>query len=565
MRRAALVLLVAFASLTIAGAAAAAAVAASCARGKPKATVSIPRFVRTIATGETGWFSSPSLVDLDGDGRQEIVAPFYSTFVFDAGGHLLGKGTATKGRVYAPGVVADLDGDKVPEIVVAGNEGTVVAYNLVGGQLRVKAGWPASTCSGGQCPEARGMAAADLDGDGRLEVVVTTTNTSPTGSQVFVFDASGASYRPAGAPANAWPRYNTLPGAGNDADFNGVGNHGYGAFGENVGIGNLDDDPQLEIVVTFDNHEINVFNHDGTSVLASPWYTNRDSAHAGARLGWGQFIRWVNPKLEDDHYHRHVGPWPDVRRQMWLQWTASPPSVADLDGDGHNEVVGLPNAERKEPYETQVYAFMVLDGAQNGGVRSARRHPGFRTLPLSRKPAVRPSGDYYPPSGIPAPTVVDIAGDRRPEIVASVPDGFVYAVGPTGKRLWRYDYARGRAKTFASEVVAADLNRDGRPELVFGTYALSRRSGRLVVLSAAGKRLYDIRLRHQGTDGNGIGVPAAPSIGDIDGDGRLEIVMTTFDHGIDVYRVPGSATNCLPWPTGRGNVLRNGAGPATAR
>ena len=59
-------------------------------------------------------------------------------------------------------------------------------------------------------------------------------------------------------------------------------------------------------------------------------------------------------------------------------------------------------------------------------------------------------------------------------------------------------------------------------------------------------------------------MPAAPSIGDLDGDGTLEIVLTTFDHGIDVFHVPGSGTNCLPWPTGRGNLLRNGMGPATA-
>jgi hypothetical protein len=299
-------------------------------------------------------------------------------------------------------------------------------------------------------------------------------------------------------------------------------------------------------------------------VLASPWFTNRQSDHLGARLGWGQFIRWLSPTVEANQYHRHVGPWPDVRKTRWLQWTASPPSVADLDGDGHNEVIGLPNTEMKEPYETQNYAFMVLDGAQNGGARSARRHRGFTNLLLSRKPAVRGPTDYYPPSAIPAPTVVDIAGDRRPEIVASVPDGAVYAVGPTGRRLWRYDYAHGKAKTFASEVVAADLNRDGTPELIFGTYALAPRSGRLVVLSAAGRKLFDIRLRHQGSDGNGIGVPAAPSIADLDGDGRLEIVLSSFDHGLDVYRVPGSGTNCLPWPTGRGNLLRNGTGPATA-
>ncbi|HZO34407.1 MAG TPA: VCBS repeat-containing protein [Gaiellaceae bacterium] len=538
--------------------------ATACTAAGGRAPVRRPTFVRNLPTGETGWFSSPSLVDLNGDGRLEIVAPFYSTFVFASNGRLLAKGTATKGRVYAPGVVADLDGDKIPEIVVGGNDGTVAAYDFVGGKLRLKPGWPASTCSGGQCPEVRGMAAADLAGDGHVEVVVTTTNTSPTGSQVFVFDARGRLYRPKGAPATAWPRFNTLHGAGNDAGFNGVGNHGYGAYGENVGIGNLDDDPQLEIVVTFDNHQINVFNDDGTSVLASPWFTNRQSGDEGRRLGWGQFVRWLDPTVEANQYHRHVGPWPDIRKTPWLQWTASPPTVADLDGDGANEVIGVPNVELHEPYVTQSYAFMAFDGAQHGGARSAMRHKGFVHPPTSSKPAFRPDGDWYPPSGIPAPTVVNLVGDARPEIVAAVPDGFVYAVSPTGKLLWRFDYAHGAPKTFASEVVAADLNRDGTPELVFGTYGLKPGSGHLVVLSATGKLLYDIRLPHQGTDGNGIGVPAAPSIGDTGGDGTLEIVLTTFDHGIDVFHVPGSGTNCLPWPTGRANLLRNGMGPATA-
>ena len=189
---------------------------------------------------------------------------------------------------------------------------------------------------------------------------------------------------------------------------------------------------------------------------------------------------------------------------------------------------------------------------------------GFEKLPMSNHPVFRPDGDWYPPSGIPAPTVVNILGNARPEIVAALPGGKVYAVGPTGRRLWSYQYAPRKAKTFASEVVAADLNKDGTPELVFGTYSLHKNAGRLIVLSARGRKLSITRLRRQGRDGNGIGVPAAPSIADLTGDDTLEVVVTTFDHGVDVYTVPGSGTNCLPWPTGRGDLMRNGMGPATA-
>jgi hypothetical protein len=32
---------------------------------------------------------------------------------------------------------------------------------------------------------------------------------------------------------------------------------------------------------------------------------------------------------------------------------------------------------------------------------------------------------------------------------------------------------------------------------------------------------------------------------------------------VDVFRVPGSQANCMAWPTGRGNLLRNGQGAYT--
>ena len=44
----------------------------------------------------------------------------------------------------------------------------------------------------------------------------------------------------------------------------------------------------------------------------------------------------------------------------------------------------------------------------------------------------------------------------------------------------------------------------------------------------------------------------------LDGDGQLELFVQTFDHGMDVFTVPGSACNCTPWPTDRGGPLRTG-------
>ena len=65
-------------------------------------------------------------------------------------------------------------------------------------------------------------------------------------------------FEPDGSVRVGWPRYNQAkPG---DADFNGQGNKGYGCYGENVAIGNIDDDAEVEIIVTYENQQIKGFN-----------------------------------------------------------------------------------------------------------------------------------------------------------------------------------------------------------------------------------------------------------------------------------------------------------------
>lgn len=531
----------------------------TCTPGTSTGPVQAPTHWKKLK-GQTSWFASPVIQDLDGDGSNELIAAYYSVYVFGSDGTLLAEADGGEGRVYAPHVVADLDGDGVFEIVY-GSGREVYAYEWRAGALVLKDGWPVDTTTGGNAPEVRGMAAADLDGNGTIEVVVTTTQTASTekgGAQVFVYAPDGSLHQPPGISWPAWPRYNNLTGEGNDADRNGQGHSGYGCYGLNVGIGNVDDDPELEIVATYDNHHIQVFDHDGVALDTSPWFTNRSSENSGKRLTWGQFIRWADPKVESDHYHDHTGEWPHPDWTEWLQWTASPPNVVDLDGDGKNEVVGVPNVEKNVPYETQAFAVMVLEGAHGSGDRSGMRKAGWEVLPRGDKP-IHVDG-WYPPSGVPAPTSVDILGDGRPEIVVTLNDGFVYAFDAGGKQLWRFDFRLGKPIMFASEVVVADLNQDGIPELLFTTFGDPdvQDSGHLMVLSADGSLLHDVALPNPGHNGNGNGAPAAPAVGDLTGDGQLEVFVQTFDHGMDVFTVPGSGTNCLLWPTGRGGPLRMG-------
>lgn len=519
-----------------------------CEAGTSSGEVQAPMFVRNLR-GETSWFASAVVHDLDGDGSNELIAAYYSVFVFDSAGELLAQAEGGEGRIYAPHVVTDLEGDGVFEIVY-GNAHEVWAYEWRDGGLVEKAGWPADTTTASNPPEVRGLAAADLDGDGLIEVIATTTQTASTedgGAQVFVFE-------PNGAPRDGWPRYNTTT----DATRNGMGHHGFGCYGLNVGVGDIDDDADLEILATYDNHHIQAFDPDGEAIDASPWFTNRDRDYSGERFTWGQFIRWADPAVEEAHYHLHEGEWPHPTTADWLQWTASPPNVVDLNGDGRNEVVGVPNVERNEPYDTVAYAIMVLEGAHGDGERSARRLAGWETLPRGGAP-IEVDG-WYPPGGVPAPTTVDIQGDEAPEIVVSLNDGSVHAFDASASELWRFDFTHGKAVMYASEVTVADLNQDGSPEILLATYGAPDvlDSGYLVVLGADGSLLHDVPLPDPGMNGNGNGAPAAPAVGDLDGDGQLEIFVQTFEHGMDVFTVPGSADNCVLWGTARGGPLRMG-------
>lgn len=126
---------------------------------------------------QTGWYSSPAVADLDGDGTQEVIGAAYSIFVLDgvtgalewsvASGHDRSQpGADDVGRTWPGVAMADVDADGALEIVTAHSGGYVSVYNAQG---YFKPGWPQQPISS----ELRGLSLSDLDGNGDLEIVVT--------------------------------------------------------------------------------------------------------------------------------------------------------------------------------------------------------------------------------------------------------------------------------------------------------------------------------------------------------------------------------------------------------
>jgi hypothetical protein len=505
-----------------------------------------PMFLFNLPSS-TGWHGSPVVVDVDHDGDREIIASHGEVVLYDAAGQrLAGAGGELGGRTYTPHIVADLEGDGRIDIVFQKRH-EVVAVEFDGGGFVTKPGFPASTLVLDDSHEVRALAAADIDGNGDLEIVAGTTQPrafDEGGQQVFVFNHDGSHFP-------GWPRY-----AESDLMRNGMGHDAGGVYGLGIAIANLDDDPQLEIVVTYLDNQMQVFNHDGEALDASEWFRNPSGMFDGERLTYGQIVRYVDMAEEERWYHFDEGarPPPEAER---LQWNVSPPIVADIDRDGVNEIISAPSIEVGTG-QTVAYGLFVIEGAQGNGRRAAERSEGWEVIPRGETPF--DPGGLIPPVGILAPALGDLSGDDRPEIIVSLNDGFMYAFSADALQLWRVDFRHGRDMMFASEPTLADLNGDGLPEVLFATYGRpeSVDAGFLMVVDAGGGVLYDVALPNPGSDGNGNGAVAAPGIVDLEDDGQLEILVQTFDHGVDVFTVPGSGNRCLAWPTARGTPLRAG-------
>jgi Domain of unknown function (DUF4214)/FG-GAP-like repeat/RTX calcium-binding nonapeptide repeat (4 copies) len=139
-------------------------------------------------------WSSPITADLDGDGRLEVITGTGNYFQDTRGSYIevrhadgsLAFDLPTQGRTFATPLVADLDGDGRPEIVAATLDGYVYGWNWQGTQLFATHVQSYGVAASTNLSITAAPIAVDMTGDGRLEIILTTN-----GPQLAVLDASG--------------------------------------------------------------------------------------------------------------------------------------------------------------------------------------------------------------------------------------------------------------------------------------------------------------------------------------------------------------------------------------
>lgn len=465
---------------------------------------------------QTGWYSSPAVVDVNGDGQAEVVAGSYDVVVLNGASGAVISRASSLSRVWPDIAVADLNSDGHPDLVVARGDGTVTAY---AGNLTPISGWPITPYG----VEVRALALGDLDGNGNTQIVIAAALASSTG-QVDVYTANGTE-RP------GWPRLQ-------------AGDPGYawGVYNDNIALADLRQDGKLEIFVTTDTHFILGLNADGSEIAANAMY--------GVDKFWPQIAAWVN--LADE-----IAGFGDCGvSTLRGNFASSAPAVGDVNGDGKIELAVVGNIIDCSTFTAVYHLPWLFNGDRSRFVASGA---DWSVLPAPSSGAAPLPGDnstYAQPNAV----LADLDGDGKEEILYASYDGKVHAywLDKTEHGAWPFTIP-GTGFHFASPPVVADLYHDGKVEVIFTTWPQpdTTETGKLYIVDSLGAVLQSVDLPAPLVP-TWNGALASPTLAFLPGSRDISVVLNTHSSGVVAYDLPGTAYGRTLWPTGRGSYRRDG-------
>lgn len=411
-----------------------------------------PGFPKQLDIGNTGTriWGAPASGDLNGDGCQELVLGCDDGLVYvfdhqgnplpgwpkDLGNNQYGSRIAVENSSPA---LADLDGDGRLDIIMGNGpwygdvgDGLVHAWRHDGSELP---GWPQPVYGDAFAPAA----VADLDGDGLSEVVAVTNL-----GMVYLWDRGG----------------NLLPGWPVSA--------GSVRIMAGAAVGNLDGDQEKEIVVAA---------NDG-----------------------GQLKLWAL-KIDGSS----LPGWPKVL-QTGAVHVLSSPALADLDGDGQLEIVV---AAERDPSGVAYVHCLRGDGTYLDG------------WPFALSFAATLS----------SPALGDLNGDGRPDIALVSGDGMLYSISHDNGPI--INWSKEVPTNGRGSPAIADVDGDGSPDVLVASEDGFLRS----FCGSSGTATAGFPMWIEPSW-------SAPLVSDLDGNGKLE--LAAFGWGSHRLHVWDLASADLP-------------------
>ncbi len=411
-----------------------------------------------------------------------------------------------------------------------------MAAGFAAGEQRYLAGWPAV---GGSYHDSS-PAVADVDGDGRREVAITSWD-----GKINLFNARG----------QLLPGFPVSTGTGSGER-------------NSPALADLDGDKTLEVVYVSADGRIYAVNGRGSPVAGWPKEIGADATGPVVQEFTNYRGLEVFAAAGADLYGFHgngtnIGGWP-----VSVEGTATAPAVGDLDGDHRPEVVVA--ADR------QVYAYatsgtlvpgwpVALDGKVAGAPVLTDIDGDGRTEVLVGTSAgsayvLNHAGNVLPgwpqslgPKPLTAPAAAgDVGGQGRLTLVfvagaVHIGNATLAAFGADGRP--RPGFPKQINRTVAAAPLIIDADGDGIPEILLATY-----DGSLLAFESNGALSDGYPLKLQGR-----GITSTPAAADLDDDGFMDLVVASQNGYVEALRTDAAYDpSANPWPMYGGNHWRTG-------